>query len=348
MIDCEGIPAKFMGPTWGPPGSCRPQMGPMLASWTLLSGMLSNDLVLDCDICSGLEPFIVEPFIHVYMYVDSVSMWVFTYHHTDDLLKDCRNSIANTLELLCSPLQCVNFVEPTITCPTLHSHTHTLWHLCSPLQCVNFVEPTITCPTLHSHTHTRFDICVLHCSVWILWSQPLHAPHCTHTRYDICALHCSVWISLMRPPHAPHCAHTHTLWHLCSPLQRGYPGANLHMPHTARTHTHTHAMTPVFSICSVWISLTRPPHAPHCTHTHAMTSVFSIAVWISWSQPPHAPHCAHICVLHWSVWISWSQPPHAPHCTHTRYDICVLHCSVWISLTRPPHALHCTHSMKSV
>ena len=27
-----------MGPTWGPPGSCRPQMGPMLAPWTLLSG----------------------------------------------------------------------------------------------------------------------------------------------------------------------------------------------------------------------------------------------------------------------------------------------------------------------
>ena len=31
--------AKFMGPTWGPPGSCRPQMGPMLAPRTLLSGM---------------------------------------------------------------------------------------------------------------------------------------------------------------------------------------------------------------------------------------------------------------------------------------------------------------------
>ena len=30
--------AKFMGPTWGPPGSYRPQMGPMLAPWTLLSG----------------------------------------------------------------------------------------------------------------------------------------------------------------------------------------------------------------------------------------------------------------------------------------------------------------------
>ena len=29
---------RFMGPTWGPPGSCRPQMGPMSAPWTLLSG----------------------------------------------------------------------------------------------------------------------------------------------------------------------------------------------------------------------------------------------------------------------------------------------------------------------
>ena len=29
-----------MGPTWGPPGSCQPQMGPMLAPWTLLSGTL--------------------------------------------------------------------------------------------------------------------------------------------------------------------------------------------------------------------------------------------------------------------------------------------------------------------
>ena len=29
---------RFMGPTWGPPGSCRPQMGPILAPWTLRSG----------------------------------------------------------------------------------------------------------------------------------------------------------------------------------------------------------------------------------------------------------------------------------------------------------------------
>ena len=30
---CSQI-AKFMGPAWGPFGSCRPQMGPMLARWS--------------------------------------------------------------------------------------------------------------------------------------------------------------------------------------------------------------------------------------------------------------------------------------------------------------------------
>ena len=29
-----------MGLTWDPPGSCRPQMGPMSAPWTLLSGLI--------------------------------------------------------------------------------------------------------------------------------------------------------------------------------------------------------------------------------------------------------------------------------------------------------------------
>ena len=32
--------AKFLRPTWDPPGSCCPQMGPKLAPWTLLSGTL--------------------------------------------------------------------------------------------------------------------------------------------------------------------------------------------------------------------------------------------------------------------------------------------------------------------
>ena len=31
--------ARFMGPTWGPYGSCRPQVDPKLIPWTLISGM---------------------------------------------------------------------------------------------------------------------------------------------------------------------------------------------------------------------------------------------------------------------------------------------------------------------
>ena len=33
-----------MGPTWGPPRPSRPQMGPMLAPWNLLSGMNTFNL----------------------------------------------------------------------------------------------------------------------------------------------------------------------------------------------------------------------------------------------------------------------------------------------------------------
>ena len=32
--------ARFIGPTWGPSGADRAQVGPMLASWSLLSGYL--------------------------------------------------------------------------------------------------------------------------------------------------------------------------------------------------------------------------------------------------------------------------------------------------------------------
>ena len=36
--------AMFMGPTWAPPGSYLSQMGPMLAPWTLLSGVTMSYL----------------------------------------------------------------------------------------------------------------------------------------------------------------------------------------------------------------------------------------------------------------------------------------------------------------
>ena len=48
--------AKFIGPTWGPPGSCRPQMGPMLAPWSL-SGYVTINGPLKWATSQGLRIF---------------------------------------------------------------------------------------------------------------------------------------------------------------------------------------------------------------------------------------------------------------------------------------------------
>ena len=58
----------------GPPGSCRPQMGPMLAPWTLLSGDMiaiyslgSRNLyltVLTVLVCLWRHPRVLSPFRH--------------------------------------------------------------------------------------------------------------------------------------------------------------------------------------------------------------------------------------------------------------------------------------------
>ena len=39
--------AKFMGPTWGPSGADRTQVGPMLVAWVLLSGIIKTKVDTD-------------------------------------------------------------------------------------------------------------------------------------------------------------------------------------------------------------------------------------------------------------------------------------------------------------
>ena len=40
IVAIKSLIAIFMGPTWGPSGADRTQVGPMLVPWTVLSGML--------------------------------------------------------------------------------------------------------------------------------------------------------------------------------------------------------------------------------------------------------------------------------------------------------------------
>ena len=67
------IPDKrFMGPTWGPSGADRTQVGPMLAPWTLLYGMLlqpgHGDVI-------RLKKYGMYPVIHARIADKHVSKW---------------------------------------------------------------------------------------------------------------------------------------------------------------------------------------------------------------------------------------------------------------------------------
>ena len=41
ILGMSSLTSRFMGPTWDPAGADRTQVGPMLAPWTLLSGLYS-------------------------------------------------------------------------------------------------------------------------------------------------------------------------------------------------------------------------------------------------------------------------------------------------------------------
>ena len=79
--------ARLMGPTWGSPGFCWPQMGPILAPWTLLSELQVRCQVISshtngCKKCeiwlpsagesfNNLRPFNVDEWVGVQMYLFS-------------------------------------------------------------------------------------------------------------------------------------------------------------------------------------------------------------------------------------------------------------------------------------
>ena len=93
--------ARFMRPTWGPPGSRRPQMGHMLAPWTLLSvigdatsSSISYSMYLlsyhDTEInCNGVALWRSKPSIE----------WLFR-HHTPSMEASGRGAMCTqTMEV---------------------------------------------------------------------------------------------------------------------------------------------------------------------------------------------------------------------------------------------------------
>ena len=79
-----------MGPTWGPPGSYRPQMGPMLAPWALLSGMSHRNMIF--------KSWINLQFHHYYIWLRLATDHRFvTSHKKIGLLKHEYTSVVLSL-----------------------------------------------------------------------------------------------------------------------------------------------------------------------------------------------------------------------------------------------------------
>ena len=76
--------AKFMEPTWGPPGSCPPQMGPMNAPWTLLSGVFCIDVVISS---TPMVSFTHVALLHWDNRTLSQFQWSNVVGYHDDLMK---------------------------------------------------------------------------------------------------------------------------------------------------------------------------------------------------------------------------------------------------------------------
>ena len=81
--------AKFMGPTWGPSGADRTQVGPMLTPWTLLSGQTSRGKVHPGPSFSKFEPPCILPWWP----------WSHPDPHQDSACSGARNSLSHNRSL---------------------------------------------------------------------------------------------------------------------------------------------------------------------------------------------------------------------------------------------------------
>ena len=108
----ESQVAKFMGPTWGPPGSCWPQIGPMLAQWTLLSGIV-------CMIRYGQIPQSIEPVgMDVWLFASrwhspcgSVSLAANAFQNYKAVIKSSKHNYRNMHQYLMLRMELESFVS---------------------------------------------------------------------------------------------------------------------------------------------------------------------------------------------------------------------------------------------
>ena len=93
---------RFMGPTWGPPGTCRSQMGPMLAPWTLLSGASNAENVSISWLLHVTASFFFLKIIRRQLDVDS-RQFVMSLHTPDSKIQGANMGSTWVLSALDGP-----------------------------------------------------------------------------------------------------------------------------------------------------------------------------------------------------------------------------------------------------
>ena len=96
--------ARFMGPTWGPPGADRTQVGPMLAPWTLLTGMIKQHTTYNEEEILNYHPYFRDYFgklVHQEetSYTIIINIINITHKFLLPLWYKCKNDIMNPKKL---------------------------------------------------------------------------------------------------------------------------------------------------------------------------------------------------------------------------------------------------------
>ena len=92
--DASAQKAKFMGPTWGPPGSCRPQTGPMLAMNLAIREVIRPSATImfsRADYCPAHNDIID----HVYQIIVIIQAMIWSDGHSGIHLLHCSQRFSN-------------------------------------------------------------------------------------------------------------------------------------------------------------------------------------------------------------------------------------------------------------
>ena len=111
-----------MGPTWGPPGTCRPQMDPMLAPWTLL--WRKRNIAIACEATRKQREYI--KWIYCCLYTCIVDL---KRHQYQRLFHSHLHSPLNiqTLKVKCLHLEEILIIGCTGSCHSDNSQCNQWW-----------------------------------------------------------------------------------------------------------------------------------------------------------------------------------------------------------------------------